>query len=73
MYRQVFEDPFLDLLKTHLRMFDENEQGIAGQLGIDGEKGKALCEIFVSCAGYENRLWDALYDFGPDGGIRNAE
>ncbi|MBQ7506940.1 MAG: hypothetical protein IJT05_06375 [Lachnospiraceae bacterium] len=41
--------------------------------GIDGEKGKALCEIFVSCAGYENRLWDALYDFGPDGGIRNAE
>ena len=28
---------------------------------IDGEMQEELCRIFVTCAGYENAFWDAVY------------
>ena len=28
---------------------------------VDEERREELCRIFVTCAGYENEFWDAVY------------
>lgn len=59
-YHSWFEDYSCDsYVNTNRMWIDFLDKQSAG---IDEAKTDELCQIFIRCAGFENELWDALYN-----------
>ena len=70
-YKSWFEaytcDDYTEANRKWIDILDEKAQG------ADGEEVQKLCSIFRTCAEYENRFWDMLYNFTDNCGCRKED